>query len=53
MPGAKEMVAEEAMWLYVAPWTVPFVFGSNNTPEFWKSFLYSDTILTKDEIQIN
>lgn len=53
MPGAEEMSAEQAKWLFVAPWTVPFVFGSNNTPEFWKSFLNSDLILTRDEILIN
>jgi hypothetical protein len=52
MPDAGRMLVDGAMWLYAAPWTVPFVFGINNTPEFWKSFLHSDIILTRDETTV-
>lgn len=46
MPSAEAMEAEQAKWLYVAPWTVPFLFGSGNTPEFWKEFLSSEMIIS-------
>ena len=49
LPSADAMMQDGAKWLYVAPWTGPFLFGSNNTPDFWKNFLHSDEIITRDE----
>ena len=50
VPGAEEMQRDGATWLYVAPWTGNFLFGSNNDAEFWTRFLASPFILTRDKV---
>lgn len=49
LPSAEAMMRDGAKWLYVAPWTGPFLFGSNNTPDFWKQFLGSELVVSKSE----
>ena len=48
MPGIENMQSDKAMWLFAAPWTANFVFGYNNDAAFWKHFLGSDKVLTRD-----
>lgn len=49
VPSAQAMEADDARWLFVAPWTVPFVFSQQNDNAFWQQFLSEDLILTRDE----
>lgn len=50
VPSADAMKADNAMWLFVAPWTTPFVFSRQNDDDFWRQFLSEKLILTRDEI---
>ena len=50
VPSAEAMEKDDARWLFVAPWTTPFVFSQQNDDAFWKQFLSEDLILTRDEI---
>lgn len=50
VPGADAMKADDALWLFVAPWTTPFVFSRQNDDAFWKKFLSEELILTRDEV---
>ena len=51
VPSAQAMKQDRALWLYVAPWTVPFVFSKQNDDAFWQEFLSEKLILTRDEIK--
>jgi len=53
VPSAEAMERDDARWLFVAPWTVPFVFSQQNNDAFWKKFLGEDLILTRDEIDLS
>ncbi len=50
VPSAAAMEQDEARWLFVAPWTTPFVFSRQNDDAFWKQFLGEKLILTRDEV---
>ena len=50
VPGAAAMEADDARWLFVAPWTTPYVFSRQNNDAFWKQFLSEQLILTRDEV---
>ena len=50
VPSAEAMQREDARWLFVAPWTVPFVFSQQNDDAFWRKFLSEKLILTRDEV---
>lgn len=50
IPGIGNMYKDHAMWLFAAPWTAYFVFGCNNDATFWKRFLDSDKVLTRDKV---
>lgn len=50
VPGAEAMERDGARWLFVAPWTVPFVFSQQNDDAFWRQFLSEKLILTRDEV---
>ena len=50
VPSAEAMQNEDARWLFVAPWTTPFVFSQQNNDEFWRKFLSERLILTRDEV---
>ncbi len=50
VPGAAAMEDDDARWLFVAPWTTPFVFSRQNNDAFWKQFLSEELILTRDEV---
>lgn len=53
VPSAEAMARDDARWLFVAPWTVPFVFSQQNDDAFWKQFLAADLVLTRDEIDLS
>ena len=50
VPSAQAMESDDARWLFVAPWTVPFVFSQQNDDAFWRQFLAEKLILTRDEV---
>lgn len=50
VPDAEAMEKDNAKWLFVAPWTTPFVFGRQNDDAFWKKFHSETLILTRDEV---
>ena len=50
VPSAQAMESDDARWLFVAPWTVPFVFSQQNDDAFWRQFLHEELILTRDEV---
>ena len=50
VPSAQAMEKDDARWLFVAPWTVPFVFSQQNDDAFWRQFLAEKLILTRDEV---
>ena len=50
VPGAEAMQVDDARWLFVAPWTTPFVFSPQNDDAFWKHFLSEKLIITRDEV---
>ncbi len=50
VPSAETMQADDARWLFVAPWTVPFVFSEQNNDAFWRKFLSERLVLTRDEV---
>lgn len=50
VPSAEAMDSDNVHWLFVAPWTVPFVFSNQNNDIFWKQFHSKKLILTRDEI---
>lgn len=50
VPDAEAMEKDNAKWLFVAPWTTPFVFGRQNDDAFWKKFHSESLILTRDEV---
>ena len=50
VPSAQAMEKDDARWLFVAPWTVPFVFSQQNDDAFWRQFLHEELILTRDEV---
>ena len=50
VPGAAAMEQDDARWLFVAPWTTPFVFSRDNDDAFWRQFLSEKLILTRDEV---
>ena len=50
VPSAEAMEKDNAKWLFVAPWTTPFVFGRQNDDAFWKKFHSETLILTRDEV---
>ncbi len=50
VPSAEAMESDNVHWLFVAPWTVPFVFSNQNNDIFWKQFHSKKLILTRDEI---
>ena len=50
VPSIENMVADSAMWLYVAPWTGDYTFGYNNDNTFWTNFLGSSDIISRDEV---
>ena len=50
VPSAEAMAKDDARWLFVAPWTTPFVFSQQNDDAFWKQFLSERLILTRDEV---
>lgn len=50
VPGAAAMQQDDARWLFVAPWTTPYVFSQQNNDAFWKQFLAEELILTRDEV---
>ena len=49
VPSWANMEADEALWLFVAPWCGGCAFDHNNTEEFWKEQMGSDGIITRDE----
>ena len=50
VPSAEAMENDDARWLFVAPWTTPFVFSQQNDDAFWRQFLSEKLILTRDEV---
>lgn len=50
VPSAEAMENDDARWLFVAPWTTPFVFSQQNDDDFWRQFLAEKLILTRDEV---
>ena len=50
VPSAEAMKNDDARWLFVAPWTTPFVFSQQNDDAFWRQFLHEELILTRDEV---
>lgn len=50
VPSAEAMENDDARWLFVAPWTMPFVFSKQNDDAFWRQFLAEKLILTRDEV---
>ncbi len=50
VPSAEAMEKDNAKWLFVAPWTTPFVFSRQNDDAFWKKFHSETLILTRDEV---
>ncbi len=50
VPSAEAMENDDARWLFVAPWTTPFVFSKQNDDAFWRQFLAEKLILTRDEV---
>ena len=50
VPIAEAMEKDNTKWLFVAPWTTPFVFGRQNDDAFWKKFHSETLILTRDEV---
>lgn len=50
VPSAEAMEKDNAKWLFVAPWTTPFVFSRQNDDAFWKKFHSESLILTRDEV---
>ena len=50
VPSAEAMEKDNTKWLFVAPWTTPFVFGRQNDDAFWKKFHSETLILTRDEV---
>lgn len=50
VPSAEAMEREDARWLFVAPWTTPFVFSRQNNDDFWRQFLGQQLIITRDEV---
>ncbi len=50
VPSAEAMENDDARWLFVAPWTTPFVFSQQNDDAFWRQFLAEKLILTRDEV---
>lgn len=51
VPAAEAMERDGALWLFVAPWTTPFVFSKDNTDEFWHQFLSEKRIISRDEVK--
>ena len=51
VPSAEAMEQDNAKWLFVAPWTTPFVFSKQNNDAFWQQFLSEKLILTRDELK--
>lgn len=50
VPSAEAMEKDNAKWLFVAPWTTPFVFSRQNDDAFWKNFHAENLIITRDEV---
>lgn len=50
VPSWANMEADEALWLFVAPWCGGCAFDHNNTEEFWKEQMNSEGIITRDEV---
>lgn len=50
VPSAEAMENDDARWLFVAPWTMPFVFSKQNDDAFWRQFLAEKLILMRDEV---
>ena len=50
VPSSEAMEKDNVRWLFVAPWTTPFVFSQQNDDAFWRQFLNEKLILTRDEV---
>lgn len=52
VPSWENMVADESLWLIVAPWCGGTAFDNGNTNDFWQHFLNDDNgIISRDETQ--
>lgn len=47
MPSADSMVADKAMWLYVAPWCGDEYVPGNNPADFWQTFMSHPSVVTR------
>lgn len=52
VPSWENMKADNALWLFVAPWCGGCAFDHNNTQSFWKKLMESDGIITRDETTV-
>jgi len=53
VPSWENMQADNALWLFVAPWCDTYLFGYGNDEAFWKKFMSTENIITREKRSAN